>query len=265
MAERILVGTRKGTFIVDKSDGRWRPALVGHAGAGVNYVARDPSTGTLWALLGHGHWGAKLSRSRDDGKTWEDAAQVRYPDGARYIGMDFDEQGNPKEGAVRPATLLKLWVIGFCRSGRIYVGTIPGGLFVSSDGGETFELNRPLWNHGSRGGDLFADEPTSKNHWFGTPASEGEFAPGIHSIVVDPRDRTACWSRSRPPACSEHRRWESWHGRNKGLRNDYLPDPEAEWGTTLTTPAVPRATGPHLAAEHCGVFYSSTARPPGSR
>jgi photosystem II stability/assembly factor-like uncharacterized protein len=259
MAERILVGTRKGTFIVEKSDGRWRPALVGHAGAGVNYVARDPSTGTLWALLGHGHWGAKLSRSRDDGKTWEDAAQISYPDGARYIGMDFDEQGNPKEGVVRPATLLKLWVIGFCRSGRIYVGTIPGGLFVSSDGGETFELNRPLWNHESRGGDLFAGEPTSKNHWFGTPASEGEFAPGIHSIVVDPRDPDRVLvAISTAGVLETTDGGKSWHGRNKGLRNDYLPDPEAEWGHDAHYAELCPAQPDHIWQQnHCGVFYSS--------
>lgn len=259
MAERILVGTRKGTFIVEKSDGRWRPALAGHAGTGVNYVARDPSTGTLWALLGHGHWGAKLSRSRDDGKTWEDAAQVSYPDGARYIGMDFDEQGNPKEGAVRPATLLKLWVIGFCRSGRIYVGTIPGGLFVSSDGGETFELNRPLWNHESRGGDLFAGEPTSKNHWFGTPASEGEFAPGIHSIVVDPRDPDRVLvAISTAGVLETTDGGKSWHGRNKGLRNDYLPDPEAEWGHDAHYVELCPAQPDHIWQQnHVGVFYSS--------
>ena len=63
MASRILIGTRKGTFIVEKTDGKWRPRLAGHAGAGVNFVARDPYTGRLWALLGHGHWGAKLSEA----------------------------------------------------------------------------------------------------------------------------------------------------------------------------------------------------------
>ena len=88
-----------------------------------------------------------------------------------------------------PATLLKLWVIGFGAPGRVYVGTIPGGLFVSEDGGEHFELNRSLWNHESRGGDLFEGEGNGKTHWFGTPASEGgEFAPGVHSIDIDPRD-----------------------------------------------------------------------------
>jgi photosystem II stability/assembly factor-like uncharacterized protein len=258
MSERILVGTRKGTFIVEKSGGRWRPSLAGHAGVGVNYVARDPEGGALWALLGHGHWGAKVSRSRDDGKTWEDAAQVAYPEGARYVGMDMDENG-PKEGAVRPATLLKLWTIGFGSGGKVYIGTIPGGLFVSSDGGQSFELNRPLWNHESRGGDLFAGEPTSKNHWFGTPASEGEFAPGIHSISVDPRnpDRVLI-AISTAGVLETTDGGKSWVGRNKGMLNDYLPNPEAEWGHDPHFIELCAGQPDHVWQQnHSGVFYSS--------
>ena len=119
MASRILVGTRKGTFIVEKTGGRWRPRLAGHAGAGVNFVARDPFTGRLWALLGHGHWGAKLSISDDDGATWADApAQIKYPEGARYIAQDMYEDAAAEFGvgwriSTKPATLAKLWVIGF--------------------------------------------------------------------------------------------------------------------------------------------------------
>ena len=66
MSERILVGTRKGAFDVDRISGQWKPSLAGHPGVGVNFVARDPHQGTLWALLVHGHWGAKLSRSSDE-------------------------------------------------------------------------------------------------------------------------------------------------------------------------------------------------------
>src|SRR5262245_4790114 len=136
MSDRILIGTRKGTFIVEKTQGRWKPSLVGHAGAGSNFVACDPHTGTLWALLGHGHWGAKLSRSRDGGATWQDATQIKYPKDARYIGTDIPgedgEEPAPKGPKFRPATLLKLWCIAFGPSGRVYVGTIPGGLFVSN-------------------------------------------------------------------------------------------------------------------------------------
>src|SRR5690242_17756069 len=187
MADSIWVGTRKGTVLVEKTQGRWRAKLVGHAGQGVPYVARDPHTGTVWAALGHGHWGAKLSRSDDGGRTWADATQVKYPADARYLSPPMpDESGQEKgETILKDATLLKLWVLGF-GPGKVYVGTIPGGLFVSEDGGQSFALNRPLWDHPSRGGDLSKGKGTGKTHWFGTPASEGgDFAPGIHSIVVD--------------------------------------------------------------------------------
>ena len=70
MLDRILIGTRKGTFFAEKSGGRWKIRLAGHGGVGVNYVAADPGSGYLWAALGHGHWGAKLSRSTDGGATW---------------------------------------------------------------------------------------------------------------------------------------------------------------------------------------------------
>jgi photosystem II stability/assembly factor-like uncharacterized protein len=259
MSERILVGSRKGTFIVEKTGGRWRPALAGHSGMGSNFVARDPSDGTLWALLGHGHWGAKLSRSRDGGKTWEDASQIKYPEGARYLDPGVpDESGETKGLTLKAATLLKLWYIAF-GPGSIYVGTIPGGLFVSRDGGASFELNRPLWNHASRGGDLFAGDGNGETHWFGTPASEGEFAAGIHSIVVDPRnpDRVLV-AVSTAGVLETTDGGRSWHGRNKGMTNDYLPNPEAEWGHDPHFITLCPAQPDHVWQQnHCGVFYSS--------
>jgi len=263
MSMRILVGTRKGSFVVEKVGGRWRPALAGHAGVGVDFFVSDPHTGTLWALLGHGHWGAKLSRSRDDGKTWEDAPQIAYPEGARYLGSDQPDPAAEGEGTEEPrpkdATLLKLWCMAFGQPGRIYVGTIPGGLFVSDDGGERFELNRPLWNHPSRGGDLFAGEGTGTTHWFGTPASEGgEFAPGIHSIVVDPRDPDRVLVGVSTAGILETTDGgKSWHGRNRGMTNDYLPDPEAEWGHDPHCVELCPGQPDHVWQQnHCGVFYS---------
>ncbi|MFW6066990.1 MAG: WD40/YVTN/BNR-like repeat-containing protein [Myxococcota bacterium] len=264
MAERILVGTRKGTFLVEKQRGRWTPRLAGHPGAGVNNVARDPHTGTLWALLGHGHWGAKLSLSRDGGETWQDAPQIAYPPGARYIdgfvpGEEPPSGDAPKRPSFKDATLLKLWCIAFGQPGRIYVGTIPGGLFVSDDGGESFELNRPLWNHESRGGDLFDGEGTGVTHWFGTPASEGgEFAPGIHSILVDPRDPDRVLvAVSTAGVLETTDGGRTWRGRNQGMLNDYLPDPAAEWGHDPHQIALCPAQPDHVWQQnHSGVFYS---------
>ncbi len=265
MAKEILIGTRKGTFKVSRANGAWEPRLIGHAGVGVNYVARDPESGALWAALGHGHWGAKLSRSDDGGATWRDAAQVKFPEGARYLAPGFpDEAGEstdePQRHAIKTATVLKLWVIAFGAPGRIYVGTIPGGLFVSDDGGESFSLNLPLWNHESRGGDLFTGNGSGTTHWYGTPASEGgEFAPGIHSITVDPTapDRILV-AVSTAGVLESTDGGRSWHGRNRGMTMDYLPNPSAEWGhdphAIERCPAQPS----HIWQQnHCGVFYSS--------
>lgn len=262
-SDRILVGTRKGTFLVEKTGGSWKPRLAGHAGGGVNFVARDPHTGTLWAALGLGHWGAKLSRSTDGGKSWADAPQIKYPKGARYLAnpepTETEPEGPPKKASIKDATLLKLWTLAFGQAGRIYAGTIPGGLFVSNDGGESFELNLPLWNHESRGGDLFSGEGTGTTHWFGTPASEGEFAPGIHSIVVDPRnpDRVLV-AISTAGVLETTDGGKSWHGRNKGMLMDYLPNPEADWGHDPHAIELCPGSPDHMWQQnHCGVFHST--------
>jgi photosystem II stability/assembly factor-like uncharacterized protein len=245
--------------------GHWRPTLIGHAGVGVNYVARDPHTGTLWALLGHGHWGAKLSRSTDGGTTWADAAQVMYPEGAKYYGQDMYEDPDVPGGvgfrtSKKPATLQKLWVISFGASGRIYIGTIPGGLFTSDDGGETFALNLPLWNHESRGGDLFTTDGLGDTKWFGTPAAEGgDFAPGIHSIATHPTDPDrALVAVSCAGVLETTDGGRTWRSRNKGMTNDYLPDPETEWGHDPHYIALSRNQPNHVWQQnHAGVFYSS--------
>lgn len=269
--DRIWVGTRKGTFVVEKSANGWQARLVGHAGIGVNYVARDPYTGRVWALLGHGHWGAKLSVSDDGGATWADASnQIKYPAGAKYIAQDMFEDSESEYGvgwkiSTKPATLLKLWSIGFGPGGHVWVGTIPGGLFHSTDGGDTFSLNLPLWNHDSRGGDLFdgtntnADGSPKVTAWFGTPASEGEFAAGIHSIVVDPRDpNRVLVAVSTAGVIETSDGGKSWRSRNKGMRNENSPEPEAEWGhDTHYIDLCPGAPDHVWQQNHVGIYYSS--------
>jgi photosystem II stability/assembly factor-like uncharacterized protein len=265
MTPSILVGTRKGIFIVEKQHGLWKPRLAGHAGGGVNYVARDPYTGKLWALLGFGHWGAKLSVSTDDGVTWHDnPAQIKYPDGARYIGQDMYEDAASDFGVgwkivTRPATVQKLWIIGF-GPGAVYVGTIPGGLFVSQDGGDSFALSRPLWNHESRGGDLFNGEGKGETKWFGTPASEGgEFAPGIHSIVVDPRDpKRMLVAVSTAGVIETTDGGETWQPRNKGMLLDHTPEPDAEWGHDTHYIEQCEGDPDHVWQQnHVGIYYSN--------
>ncbi len=268
MPDMILLGTRKGTVIIERGGSGWRPRDAVHEGIPVCYATRDPRDGALWASLDHGHWGPKLSRSRDGGASWEDMPSIKYPAGARHIAQyvptpDFDPDTPQGEPEYRDASVYKIWYIAFGdagQPGRLYAGTIPGGLFVSDDGGETWELNRPLWNHESRGGDLFATEATSENHWGGTPASidYGVFEPGIHSIVVDPRDPEHLFvSASSAGVIESTDGGRSWSGRNSGMVMDHLPDPEPAWGHDPHFVTACPAQPDHLWQQnHCGVFYS---------
>jgi len=240
MSETILLATRKGTLILERRAGRWTPRPIAHAGMSISYAARDPRDGTLWVAMDHAHWGPKLSRSRDGGATWENLTQLAYPKGARFVEQHLPtpdaEPSAERATTYKDAALLKVWVLAFGgreEPGTIHAGTLPGGLFTSRDGGDSWELNRPLWNHASRGGDLFAGDATSRNQWGGTPAAMayGEFVPGIHSIAVDPRDPARILvGVSCAGVLETSDGGQTWRGRNRGLLNDYLPDPAAEWG-----------------------------------
>ena len=269
MTDRIVLGTRKGTLVLDRQGDSWQARPIAHSGVSVAYAAADSRDGTLWASLDHGHWGPKLSRSRDGGETWEDAPSIKYPEGARFVAREIPtpetDPTAPPSGPVtyRDAVVLKTWVLAFGgpdEPGTMYAGTIPGGLFVSRDGGERWDLNRPLWNHESRGGDLFAGEATSENHWDGTPAAiaYGEFAPGIHSVVVDPRDpRHLFVAVSSAGVLESTDGGETWTGRNRGMVMDYLPDPEAAWGhDPHFITCCPSDPDKLWQQNHCGVFHS---------
>jgi len=267
MSDVILLATKKGTLIFDRSGQGWKPRPISHAGIAVSYAAGDPRDGTLWACMDNAHWGPSLMRSKDGGATWQDASRIAYPKGARYIEQLIPDP-RAMQDAGRPITykaaaLMKVWVLGFAgadQPGVIHAGTLPGGLFTTRDGGESWELNLPLWNHESRGGDLFAGEATSKNQWGGTPAAMayGDFVPGIHSVLVDPRDSNHLYVAVSSAGVVETRDGgNTWTSATKGMLNDYLPNPEVEWGhdphfVTLC-PAQPDRLWQQ---NHCGVFTS---------
>ncbi|MDN3638793.1 sialidase family protein [Simiduia curdlanivorans] len=266
MANKLLLGTRKGCVIIDKTEAGWRARPIEHAGIPVCFATQDPRDGTLWASLDHGHWGPKLSRSKDDGASWEDISSLKYPKDARYITKvlptpDAEEPSGAPEYS--PAAVYKIWHLAFGHSsqpGRLYAGTIPGGLFVSDDGGTSWALNRPLWDHPSRGGDLFAGEASSENTWGGTPASidYGVFEPGIHSIIVNPQNANHLYvAVSSAGVLESLDGGQSWAPRNRGMLMDYLPDPEAEWGHDPHYVSACAGAPNHLWQQnHCGVFYS---------
>ena len=192
----LWVGSRKGLFRFDETATGWAVAGPPAFLAGpVSAVLDDPRDGALYVSLYHGHFGCKLHRSDDRGKSWVELAAPAYPksDEPDSAGLEF------------------IWCFaagGSDEPGAIWAGTLPGGLFKSMDRGGTWELNQPLW-----------DVP-GREKWFGA----GYDHAGIHSICVDPRD-----SKHVVIAVSIGGVWitrdggESWVLGGHGLRSDYMP------------------------------------------
>ena len=234
MSDNLLLGTRKGLLLLSNKGKDWAVESEHFEGIPVSYAMHDHRNDTLWACLDHGHWGTKLHRSSDKGVTWEEVEAPKYPEGATRPPDDKD-----------PASTSYIWIIqpgGDDEPNRLYVGTEPGGLFISDDGGDSFQLVETLWNQPSR------------NNWFGG----GRDHPGVCSIVVDPRDsRHITIGISVGGVYETTDGGETWTVCNKGLIADYLPDPHAEFGHDphfiIASPSNPDVLWQQ---NHCGIFRS---------
>jgi hypothetical protein len=185
----LLVGTRKGLFVLDGAPGS--PfEVTGRAFAGepVEYAVRDPRSGRALASVTSPFYGPKLWYTDD--VEWQEAEGVSLPEGGE-------------------TALERIWVIvPGDADGTVYAGGDPGVLFESRDGGATFSLNRPLFEHPTR--------PT----W--QPGAGGLC---LHSIVTWPGepDRLAV-------AISAAGVWltddggATWRRGNDGLVARYVPD-----------------------------------------
>jgi hypothetical protein len=160
---KLLVASRKGLFVVEKGRHGWQPGRPHFPGEPVTQVLHDAHDGSWYAALRLGHFGVKLKRSDDGGASWRDVAAPAFPP-------------KPAEGPMKddptPWTVDLLWALE-AGGGRLWAGAMPAGLFVSEDRGESWRLVESLWERPDRPG------------WFGG----GYDHAGIHSIIVDPRDR----------------------------------------------------------------------------
>jgi hypothetical protein len=240
MSRLLYVGTRKGLFTVENKSGRWEIVGAEFLGIPVTAVLPDASTGSLFVALKHGHFGVKLHR-RENG-AWPEIQVPTYPEKPADV-----EDLEPIRQTPIPWNTEQIWVVESGASdGELWCGTIPGGLFRSTDNGDSWQINQPLW-----------DEPKRKS-WFGG----GYDFPGIHSISVDPRgdgDRVVV-GVSCGGVWKTEDRGQSWNVPSQGMIARYMPE---EQGTD------PNIQDPHRVVQspsnpdvfwsqhHSGVFRST--------
>lgn len=244
MGDRILVGTRKGLFRLTRTGGaggKWRIEKPHFLGDPVTAALHDSRDGTLYAALNLGHFGVKLRRSRDGGKTWQEIAVPAYPTQPEAPAVEPD----PVTGrGPAPWKLVQIWVLEAGEPGVLWAGTIPGGLFRSSDGGDSWTLIESLWRRPER------------EAWRGG----GYDYPGIHSICVNANDR-----QRLTLGVSTGGVWKSpdsgatWEVGGPGMYAEYMPpeqrnDPNVQDVHRLAQcPARPEVI---WAQHHNGVFRS---------
>ncbi|HYZ42887.1 MAG TPA: sialidase family protein [Stellaceae bacterium] len=197
MADRLHVATRKGLFEVVRGDAGWEINDAHFLGDPVSAVLGLPD-GSVYAALDLGHFGAKLWR-RDASRAWSELAVPAFPP------KPEDAADDP-----HPWSLGKIWALeAGCVPGRLWAGTMPGGLFRSDDGGQSWSLNEPLWRMPER------------RHWAGVAGGE---QPGINSVLVDPRNPSdirigvstaGVWASTDAGA--------SWRLINRGMHAEYMP------------------------------------------
>ena len=205
MSDRLYVSTRKGLFTVSRgTGGGWSITGTAFLGDNVTLTMTDPRDGRTYAALDHGHFGVKVHRSTGDGG-WEEIAAPVYP--PKPEGYEENDMwGRPLAWSTA-----RIWALvpgGADEPGVIWCGTLPGGLFRSSDHGASWEIVRALWDHPKR------------KTWMGGGAD----LPGLHSIIVDPANSKRVFI-----AVSTGGIWftedggATWGQRGEGMRADHVP------------------------------------------
>lgn len=235
----MLVASRKGLFVWEGAGTGWRIAALHFAGEPVTSVLADPRDGHWYAALRLGHFGVKLHRSADRGRSWTEVAAPAFPP-------------KPAEGPMAddttPWSVDLVWSMaagGADEPGVLWAGCLPAGLFRSEDRGASWSLNRPLW-----------EEP-GRREWFGG----GYDHAGIHSIVVDPRDaRHVTLGISCGGVWQTRDAGTSWSLTAQGMKADYLPAESADDGNTQDPHALVQCRAQPEALwvqHHCGIYRST--------
>ncbi|MDA8290308.1 MAG: exo-alpha-sialidase [Actinomycetota bacterium] len=209
---RVLVGTRKGAFVLS-SDGRrtcWDVAGPIFPGWEIYHVTGSPANpDRLYASQTSSWFGQVVQRSDDGGRSWEP------------VGNDFTYVGEPGthqwyDGTPHPWEFARVWHLAPSATDpdTVLAGVEDAALFVTRDGGLTWDELAGLRGHGS-----------------GPSWQPGAGGMCLHSVLVDPRDaRRMLVAISAAGVFRTEDAGETWEPANQGLRSGEIPGPEAEVG-----------------------------------
>ena len=209
---RVLVGTRKGAFVLS-ADGKrqsWDVAGPFFAGWEIYHVKGSPvAPDRLWASQSSGWFGQVLQRSDDGGVTWEPVGNEFAYDGVPGTHQWYD-------GTAHPWEFKRVWHLepSLDDPETVYAGIEDAALFRSTDGGKSWSEMSGLRGHGS-----------------GPRWMPGAGGMCLHTILLDPSDRQRMYiAISAAGAFRTTDGGDSWQPINHGLRSEFLPEPEAEVG-----------------------------------
>lgn len=209
---RVLVGTRKGAFVLT-SDGKrqnWSVSGPHFAGWEIYHVKASPADpNRIYASQSSGWFGQVMQRSDDAGATW------------RAVGNKFDYDGVAGthqwyDGTAHPWEFKRVWHIepSLTDPDSVYAGVEDAALFHSKDGGESWRELSGLRKHGT-----------------GPSWQPGAGGMCLHTILLDPSNANRIYiAISAAGAFRSDDAGESWTPINRGLYSKYIPNPTAEVG-----------------------------------
>lgn len=209
---RVLVGTRKGAFILT-SDGKrekWDVSGPHFGGFQIYHMKGSPvDPNRLYASQSSDWFGQVMQRSNDGGKTWE------------VVGNKFLYEGTPGthqwfDGTQHPWEFKRIWHLepSLTNPDVVYAGAEDAALFRSDDGGQNWQELAGLRNHGS-----------------GSQWMPGAGGMGLHTIVIDPTNPQRIFvAISAAGVFRTDDGGLTWKAANRGLKSKYIPDPNAEIG-----------------------------------
>jgi hypothetical protein len=209
---RVLAGTKKGAFVLE-SDGKrenWYVSGPHFAGWEIYHVKGSPvDPNRLYASQSSGWFGQQIQRSNDGGKTWEPVGNQFTYDGVPGTHQWYD-------GTPHPWEFKRVWHLepSLKDLDTVYAGVEDAAMFRSTDGGTTWQEMAGLREHGS-----------------GPQWQPGAGGMCLHTIVIDPSDNDRMYiAISAAGAFRTLDSGKSWQPINRGLKSQYIPDPDAEVG-----------------------------------